>query len=290
MNPKRVTYKKWAGISLVSSGAQGEYNLYPGSSHSHLTKAMWLTAAIETGGKFGTVQSYDGAGISAGLEHKIAILPKSMEQGPLWKLLGKLPEEPGVLALKNALHAEGWYIDPRGDLRLQSSGALVRAEDIRNTFAPPNGVVPVSGPHYDEAVRWARLWSAAFSEIGTMNTQTQEAKKSLLLSHKDIESKVYKKYASLDDASAATSNNISQTLDLAMCIYHSFSVNAPTRARKVLQEVFDMNLSESDFSKTLVNKLGTNTFANWKQRYTRTAAKVKSSNLWSQATMDAVLI
>lgn len=286
MNPKRVTYKNWAGISIVGTQV---WNLDP-TTTSHLTRAAWLTAFVETGAKFGTVQSYDGAGISAGIEHKIAVLPKTLDQGSLWKLLDRLPDSPAVLRLVAALQARGWYIDPRGQLRASTNGRLVSGTDIRSEFAPPSGTVPSSGPHFDKAVEWARLWSEAFSDPATFRAQIEEAKKSLLAGHKDVESEVYSRYASLEDASAATTQNISPELDLAMCIYHSFSVNAPTRARTVLREVLALGLSERVFSKTLVTKLGTNTFANWKQRYERTSAKVISSKLWTQITLDNVLI
>ncbi len=282
---KRVTYKEWAGISIVGQ----ELWKISDSTSSHLTRAAWLTAYVETGAKIGTVQSYDGAGMSAGIEHKIAIYPKTLEQGSLWNLLGKLPKTSKVQKLFDALEEKGWYLDERSILRKSSNGAVVPGNEIRNEFAPPNGTVPASGINYEKAVTWARLWHEAFSDKETVDVQIQQAKKSLLLSHKDIESKVYKKYASLEDASAATTANLGFELDLAMCVYHSFSVNSPTRARKVLQEVFDKNLPKRDFCKELVESLGNNTFANWKQRYQRTAAKIKTLEMWPKEVVDFLI-
>lgn len=253
-----------------------------------MERAAWLTATIETGAKFGTVQSYDGAGMSAGIEHKIAIYPRTMEQGGLWGLLQKLPDAPGVVALETALGQIGWYVDARGILRKRATGAAVPAVEIRAEFTPPNGTVPESGPEYQKAVRWAQLWSTAFSDRQTFRAQVNEAKRTLLLSHKDIESRVYKTFANLEDASAATTLNISPELDLAMCFYHSFSVNAPTKARKVLEEAFDGAPIESLFCQRVIRKLGTSTYGNWKARYLRTRTKAKNSGLWDASLFEAL--
>lgn len=276
MNPRRVTYKQWAGISIVGSD---DWNISPNTSE-HMERAAWLTATIETGAKFGTVQSYDGAAMSAGIEHKIAIYPKTMEQGSLWGLLQKLPDCPAVQALETALAQVGWYVDARGVLRKKASGAAVTAAEIREEFTPPGGTVPNSGPAYQKAVRWASLWSAAFSDLTTYRVQINEAKRSLLLSHKGVESQVYKTYANLEDASAATTGNIAPELDLAMCFYHSFSVNAPTKARKVLEDALAGNPTCEVFCKKLIRLLGTSSYGNWKARYSRTRTKAKNSGLW----------
>ncbi len=67
----------------------------------HIWRGLWLTAMAEGGGKFGAVQSYDGAGISAGLEHKIGVYPRSMKQAQF-----------GVcfVSLNFMLHVKLWII------------------------------------------------------------------------------------------------------------------------------------------------------------------------------------
>lgn len=285
---RRIVYKNWAGISVV--GTQ-DWVLSPGGA-DHMERAAWLTATVETGAKFGTVQSYDGAGMSAGIEHKIAIYPKTMEQGGLWGLLSKLPQCDGVMDLKSDLAGVDWFVDVRGILRKKSSGAVVSGAEIRTEFTPPQGTVPETGPAYNKAVKWAKQWADAFSDPATFRTQIDEAKRGLLNSHKDVESTVYKKYAGLDDASAATTKNISADLDLAMSFYHSFSVNAPTKARKILSDVLAVTVqskaSEKTFCKLLLKALGTSTYGNWKQRYLRTRTKAKNSGLWTASLFEDI--
>jgi len=279
--PRRVTYKSWAGIKI--SGTR-EFSLL--DDQEHMLRAVWLTSSVEVGGKYGAVQGYDGCGMSAGLEHKIALYPKSMTQGSLWGLLANLPryKSKAVEALIGALENKGWYLDAgRGVLRYRNTGAPVAAADIREEFSPPGGVVPVSGPSFDKAVKWALLWHEAFSDPVTFREQIIQAKAGLLNSHKDLESKVYKKYCGLEDASAAElGKNISPELDLAMCVYHSFSVNAPSKARKVLEDALKTS-PEKDFCKKLISGLGKNDYANWKQRYKRTREILIKSDGFSKS-------
>lgn len=284
---KRITYKGFAGISI-----KGKTQWLPASvnNKNHLDKATWLTSAVEVGSVFGTVQSYDGAGISAGIEHQIAVLPKTMQQGGLWGFLNKLEDalEPNMprtlVALFGRFDQVGWYLDPRGILRNKHTGSAVSGTEIRNEIAPVNGVVPESGPDYDKAVLWAKLFANAFGDPATFATQIKQAKLGLLHLHKKTESLVYSRYCNIADASVAVvGTNISEDLDLAMCIYHSYSVNAPTRARQLLEHILSKNLSEKSFCYELIKAFGTSDFANWKQRYVRTWTAAKNSGLFKDS-------
>jgi hypothetical protein len=286
--PHRVTYKNYAGISLTGSTKWDPQTI---NFTKHLDKATWLTAAVEVGAVFGTVQSYDGAGISCGIDQKIALFPKTMQQGELWTFLLKIENgipatNPHLVAVLNGLTSAGWYLDTRGVLRHKATGTPVVGAELRNEFSPPGGVVPETGPDYNRAVHWAVLWNALLEDPVTFPVQIRETKNDLLNSQKDLESQVYKRFCSIDDASAAVvGTNISPELDLAMCVYHSFSVNAPGRARTVLQEVLGRGLGALDFSKALVKALGINSYGNWRERYTRTRAKVVSSGLFNGTTV-----
>lgn len=288
---RRVTYKKWAGISI-----RGNTKWEPSTvkKTNHLDKATWLTAAAEGGSMFGTVQSYDGAGISAGLEHQIAVLPRTLEQGGLWNQLRKLDESlpdtnPHWIALKNEFDKVGWVLDTRGVLRHKTTGTPVGGAEIRNEIAPVNGVVPESGPDFEKAVRWAEVFNDLYEDPATFNSQIRETKNGLLSLHKDTESQVYKRYCKIDDASVAeVGTNISPELDLAMCFYHSFSVNAPSKARGVLTEVLGRGLGPVDFAKQLVKALGTNSYANWTVRYTRTRSLAQASGLFDTGLFNSV--
>lgn len=286
--PKHVVYKSWAGFLLKGERRWSSLTV---NKNNHLDKATWLTSAVEVGSLVGTAQSYDGCGMSAGIEHQIAVLPQSMRQGGLWHLLTKIEEasEPNmpqsVTKLFSKIHLAGWYLDPRGVLRNNVTGAEVAGAEIRNEFTPNNGVVPTTGPAYDKALEWIEVWSDVFSDPRTFPTQIKQAKLGLLSLHKSVESEVYLKYCNIKDASVATlGRNISPELDVAMCFYHSFSVNAPSRARQVLVDVLSKNItSDKVFAKDLVKSLGTNTYASWKTRYTRTWTAAKNSNLFDSS-------
>jgi hypothetical protein len=283
MTARRVTYKSWAGITIRGNT---KWQASSVKKENHLDKATWLTAAVEGGSMFGTVQGYDGCGMSAGLEHCIGLLPRSMEPGSLWGLLLKIDEalpdtNPNWVAMKAAMDTVGWYLDTKGALRNKTTGASVGGQEIRNELSPVGGVVPESGPDFDKAVRWAELFNRLFEDSATFPCQIRQTKNGLLTSHKDIENQVYARYCKLENASAAVvGTNISAELDLAMCVYHSFSVNAPSKARAVLTEVFGRNLGSMDFSKALIKALGTNTYANWQDRYVRTRQQASNSGLF----------
>lgn len=290
--PKHIKYKTWAGILV-----KGETKWEPSTvkPENHLEKATWLTSAVEGGAMFGTVQSYDGAGISAGLEHTIAVLPKSMEQGDLWKVLLKIDEglpdtHPSWAAMKQMFDAVGWYLDTKGVLRKKTTGAVVPAAEIRNEVAPVGGVVPETGPNFDQAVRWATVFNRLFEDPATFQIQIRVTKNNLLNSHKDLESRVYSRFGGLENASAAVvGGNLRPEIDLAMGFYHSFSVNAPTKARAVLSQTLDMpGLGAVDFSKALIRNLGTSTYGKWKERYTRTRTLAKTSGLFSQDLFNSI--
>ena len=284
MTTRRIEYKNFAGFVI-----RGDKQWLPSTvnKENHLDKATWLTSAVEVGSFFGTVQSYDGAAMSAGIEHQIAVLPKTMKQGGLWDLLMKIEESvesstsPTITRMFNKFHEAGWYLDPRGILRNSNNGTEVSGNEIRNEFTPLNGKVPSSGPNYEKAHQWIEIFSNVFSDPTTYPAQIKQAKLGLLELHKALESRVYEKYCNVKDASVAREGkNITSELDLAMCVYHSYSVNAPSRGRQVLEEVLSKNLKVQDFSKELVKALGTNTYANWKARYIRTWTAAKNSGLF----------
>jgi hypothetical protein len=286
-----VTYKQWAGIVIKGST---KWEATSVKRENHLEKAAWLTACVEGGGVFGSVQSYDGCGMSAGLEHCIGLLPRSMEPGSLWGLLSKIDEalpdtSPTWIRMKNALGNVGWYLDTKGVLRKKDTGAAVTGQEIRNELSPVAGVVPESGPDFEKAVRWAETFNKLFEDPATFACQIRQTKNGLLESHKILENTVYSRYCKIENASAAlVGTNISNELDLAMCIYHSFSVNAPSKARSVLEALLGQGHGPLDFSKLLVKNLGTNSYANWKERYSRTRKYAKESGLFEESLFTSV--
>ena len=278
----------------------------PADVELHLDRAVWLAAQLE-GPKFGTVQSYDGCGISAGLLHNIAVLPKSLEQGSLFALLRRmivstanLPSVP-LDALVHALAEVGWAVAHDGKLRT-SSGVLVSGAAIRNEFAPPNGKVPnKTGADWAKAARWAAIFHEAFADPLTERGQIDYAIEWLAAGNRADELAVYRRFIpqpTLDSAVALRSRRLPPEVDFAMCVYHAFSVNAPAPAATALKSV----ATETDprrFAKKLIRKLGTSTYGAWKDepgdggnRYDKTrlaAQRLGNLDLWPSGMMNELM-
>ena len=89
---KRIKFGKYAGVKI-----KGKIPLEAPNSLSHLSWVSWLTAMVESDGKFGSVMNYDGTGMTAGIHQAIAVYPKAPgdgnkknEQGPMWKLMNRI--------------------------------------------------------------------------------------------------------------------------------------------------------------------------------------------------------
>lgn len=251
-------------------------------------RAVWLTSMVEGGGQFGAVQSYDGAGISAGLEHKIAVLPRSMKQGSLWKLLRHFELNAPCNELQvlfDALKDEKMYIAQDGTLRHWDTGRLIPAAKIRDLVAPPGGKVPRRGRNWEEAKRWAILFHDLFASQDTHKAQVESTIEYLVSNNKKNEEAAYEVSVGVSHPTAARyGENISDEHDLAWCVYHSFTPNAPGKAR---QRLAASRPSESAaWPKRLIRTLGTTNYGRWHDtfdggnRYDRTRIYAKRSGLW----------
>lgn len=279
-------YRSWSGAKVVGGV---KFVLTSEEASQHLYRALYLTSLVEGGARFGTVQSFDGVGMSAGLEHKIAIYPKTMKQGSLWKLLRDLEvhaPSPALQKLWLEFSDNGVYVSQDSLLRRKIDGSIVSARSIRDIFTPLGGKVPKTGRHWDTSKKWALLFHELFEHKSTHKTQISSAISYLLKGNKKVELGSYKKTTNVQHPSAATSTNISIEHDLAWCVYHSFSVNAPTMARRRLQ-ASNPNSSNS-WPKRLIKTLGITDYGNWKDdstgrsRYDRTRSLAIKSKLWPE--------
>lgn len=264
-----------------------------GKPKMHIDRAVWVTSQCEAP-KFGTVQSYDGAGISGGLLHNIAVLPATMGQGDLFALLGAMfgaaGSAPAVAKLKAALAAVGWTVAKDGALR-DAQGRQVGGKEIRNQVAPPDGAVPQQGPQYDQALRWATLFHDAFSDASTHRVQIDFAARWLARGQAGTEIKVYQQYISgIDSPIHVEAAALPAAIDLAMCVYHCFSVNAPGPAVECLQSALPKVADAEAFALALVRALGTKKYGRWHDepgdggnRYDTTRKAVWSSGIWDAA-------
>lgn len=274
---QRVKYKDLAGILVV--GDQ-DVTIQGFDLTKHMHRAAWLATMLESP-KWGTVQSYDNAGISGGPFHWIARYPRTGEQGSLFGLLRRI-EMVGVTggALKNLLEAFrscGWYLSQDGKLKLVATGAVVSGNAIRDEIAPLKGVVPDKGPHRDRAEWWALLFHHLFALSWTWPAQIDFAVSHLVRGQKDLEVGVY---SALLGKSIVTPevvggvDSISAQSDLAMSVYHAFSVNAPSPAASCLQSVRKY-AGDVSFPARLIKALGTKKYGAWDKRYARTRSFAK---------------
>lgn len=285
------TWKEYSGC-LINT----EFTVYPNpNTTNHLDRALYLTSLVEVGAKFGLVQSYDGAGMSAGLEHKIAVFPKDLKaQGSLWEMLNQIRTSvpptscPPLVELLEAFRKAGWTLDSAGVLRSLKTGSRVSGEEIRNEFTPFGGKVSRTGHTWEKAKGWAILFNKLFNHPATFHCQIESAKKSLLMSNKTGETEAYKATTGVENPVVlSVGENMTPEQDLAWCVYHAHSVNGPAPARDCLKR--SNPNSDASWPSRLIRTLGLKEFGKWKDtdgedsRYDRTRVLAMKSGLWDES-------
>jgi len=254
----------------------------------HMARTFYLVAELEAA-NWGTVQNYDGAAMSAGPLHVIGVYPSTGKQGPLWGMVRRVFDasaSSAVLDLKNKFAAIGWVLGSDGVLR--TAGTVVPGSTIVAQLSGPDGVVPPSGPIYDRARGWAIAFHRAFADPSSYSAQ-YEGTIDWLFANFDSEADAYRKYVpGLTGSDAqikqwlrtASMSQVGAYLDLAMSAYHAFSVNAPGKAKQILDAILLRNLDVRNFSKALVTALGNSSYGNWVERGRRNMITVTRSGLW----------
>lgn len=273
-----LKYKEYAGCKIA-----GTTPVPRPTSTLHMDRAFYLTALIEAP-TYGSVQSYDGAGMSGGPLHNIAVQPRNLAQGSLFELLRYIElnsnNPPELLDLWEAYNAQGWAVTQAAVLKNKKTGQPVTGVEIRNVFTPVNGNVPKQGPGWEIAKRWAVLHHRLFASPATFGAQKSYAINWLLRAQKDIENGFYK------GRDPRTLQDLSPEEDLAMAVYHCYSTNAPAPARDELVKTLGKETSGRGFAMLLLNNLAANTFGNWEVRYTRTRNAALHSGLWPSSLFD----
>jgi len=289
----RVTYNKYAGIRAIGSIP---VSIKAFKTNFHLQRAAYLATSLESP-SWGSIQSYDGAGISAGPFHWIAVYPSTLKQGPLFGIISKIRDSLGVIyadkngsphpeknvnwkGLSSAFSKIGWYLSPDGVLR-DSLGKPIPGDVIRNTFAPVNGLVPQSGQDRASAETWAILFHNLFSDSETYASQITCATQYLVEGQQKLELSTYQTLSKIKvmDSSILDDSHLKIDVDLAMCVYHAHSVNAPGIAAECLL-FCQSKLISPNFSKILIQELMRKKYGNWDKRYVRTRLAAQSSGLW----------
>jgi hypothetical protein len=285
-------YKEFSGCLI-----RGTDPIVPQDSSKHLSCAAWLTSEAEAP-SYGFVQSYDGPGISAGLLHNILVAPRDLTQGDLGLLVRRLLDVMNSdydyqgRAFNAELASKGWTLAQDGKFRT-SDGKLVPGAALRDWVAPPNGHVPQTGPHWGHASEIATVFHNLFSAKSGRKVQEDFAIGWLARGNRAAELEVYRKFSGhqdLDSFVALLASAIPSEVHVAMCVYHSFSVNSPAVAARCLANAKMATLTDMDhvtFSKTLIRELGTHGRDVWhdqpgdgNDRYDRTRVA-----LWSRADL-----
>jgi len=303
---KWYKYNKYSGILI-----RGDVPvlLAEGDKNSHLHRAFYLTSQLEAG-KWGTVQSYDGCGISGGPFHWIANFPSTGEQGPLFSLLRAIEVSvsdgnASLAPLLEAFKQAGCFLAKDGKLRSIKGGSLITGRQIRNMVAPVNGVVPETGSNRGVADKWAMLFHNLFSDPTTYKAQTEYALSYLVNGYAALERKAYEAMfqSTVETIEAITIPNLSTlddpihipSIDLAMCFYHSASVNAPGLAAKCLTEVLSETKNVAALPGALIRKIGTQDYGAWhdrpdgNDRYDNFRVKAKLLGLWPDVLFNTIM-
>lgn len=289
---KTVVYKDFVGLQI-----SGTIPIDKCTSPYHIDKAEWLTAQVESGGRYGTVINYDGTGMTAGLHQCIAVFPRNLNaQGTLWKLLHKIRpkcESTGEWkALDKMFSDVGWSLGLDGVLRSIVDGRVIKGGEIRTQFTGgEDGKMPQSGAGYDQAVKWAQAFHEVFVHPSTFQAQRDGALELFIKSNDRTKMDDSKKAKTLTvqeaiygskHFSTLTDGDLLPDLDLAMSLYWSNSVNAPGAALSRLCVAYDKAGSPNEgkpqgaaFAQHLIAVLGNTTFGRWDDdipggRYQRT--------------------
>jgi hypothetical protein len=278
---------------------------------------------VETGAKFGSVQSYDGCGMTCGLDQHIAVYPRELadrdnnaldDQGTLWKLMRRIEmvptgDYPKLRDAINALWTElaDWdmYLATDGVLRHTKTGAPAHGRKIREVLSPNKGC-PTTKGEKAYAEKWAKLFHAVLSHPATFQAQIEYGKEHLVKRTKrrkialragtrvngiGVHAGYPSTPAELAYSRELTLMQVGQHLsprqDLALCMYQANSVNAPAIANRCLTKA----KQHDDWDRRLIRLLGTSSYGRWDDdlkngRYQRTRTVARASGLWPRYLFD----
>ena len=285
-------------------------------ANNHVERAYWLTCEVECGNKIGSVMMADGTGFTIGLDQHIAVYPKQLDkedfnakndQGSAWALLTAIEKANGpVEYLWESFKQKGWYVSLDGKLRWLNSGQhklqgktmahfggeLVHGALIRHAITPTNGVVQKTCER-NIADQWATMLYELTSDKNTWNAQHNFGILQLInrIKNRQIHFDLTDSWFTLQDLVYAKepvymtlSSSIGDELDLAMCVFHSYTVNAPSIAFRIMTNVFQSynpkHAGRQRFAKNLLIAIKNQDYGNWKQRWKRTRQAAINTQWW----------
>jgi hypothetical protein len=250
------------------------------------------------------------------------------DQGGAGKLLRDIEinavdlDEPGhvpnqnVEALWAAFKAEGWYLAQDGTFRWiedgqakvkgrwmdHKAGDLVHGAVLRDAITPIGGKVPKTGSRWETARRWAALFHAVMSDPDFAHCQWRFERHHLIdrVRTRKIQTNPRRRRQTLQQAlygsvlveNVVVNRDISPDLDLALCVLHSHSVNAPAIAYRKLVESLKAtgykpatDVSQVVFARDLLRRLARAKYGRWNEdiengRWQRTRKRAMETGWW----------
>lgn len=295
---------------------------------THIDRAITLTSFVETGNKRGSIMSADGTAITAGQCQNILVYPRNTdEQGDLSCLLSKIFAEIEDLRvikpLLSSFERVGWFVYNKkirhkwnGEARIEgksikyNQNSVVNGSILRNELTGEYGVTPSKGIEKRNAQNWVILFHELFAHDSTEKLQMDFEKEKL--ANKIRKTKIsinprrrgvtlQKLFYKGEDPIEFNSGWMTPEMDLALCVFYSYSVNAPSAAKKVLEKVIDDtgfnpdkagSIYEIEFAKELLRALGRSDYGRWSHevksgRWARTRKHAMNMNYWSKSFFAA---
>jgi hypothetical protein len=306
---KYIKRGKWQGFRQL-----GTVPISTDNRKTHLRKASWLTAMVESGGKFACVINFDQTGITAGLHQATAVLPAQIrkpdgitknDQGPLWRLLDDIRVVAPDDDLWDLIDSKRWLI-VNGKLR-HLDGGFVSGPDILDELAgSPDGRVPPSGAGYARSKRWVEAVHLLMA-----NPRTFAAQEGFGMAHfKHRANHAKLRFAGAKHLSYTVSDafyrdypvdietfELNPELDLALCVYWSHSVNAPSMALSVLCRAlikWEPTVSTEAWARHFIRRIALTKYGRWHEserngRYDRTRRYALESGFWPRAMVKAIM-
>lgn len=298
----------------------------PQARQGHAGRAFWLTGQVETGNRLGSVMMADGTGFTIGIDQHIAVYPRELaaedfnaadDQGGAWSLLAALEvAHAPVRMLWEAFTQRGWYVAPDGTLRWLDGGKakvknrwlehrggdLVHGAVIRDVVTPKGGKV-TKVCEKEQAREWAVMLHELTRAPSSRDVQVSFGVKHLchrvrtrklrVADHRRRVTFQQAVYGSEHDIATVRREHLGEHLDLALCVFHSYTVNAPSVAFRLMDETIrglawsgactEDDTRKCDFAMTLLLKIKAKKYGRWDKRWERTRKAAMEVGWWDGA-------
>jgi len=268
---KILTYKQFSGIVL-----RGEepVTTWPGINRlNHLDRCVLLAAQLEAP-KWGTVQTYDGCGISGGIIHHTATFPGKQDLGSLWPLLEAVEKQTGRPLLET--------VQITGGVPYFRTTGIALGDDIRELFTGSRSGKTAT-PIPAAALANANAIHLALRSNASKAAQARAARTWLLrmtgkLSLSGI-ANIDKPMGDLE-----TKDFSSPGMELAICVTRSFVVNNPAAARRCYTAAGSP--LKPGFIPALYRAFALD--GHWTNRLSHTTSAAERLGLWDRADIDVL--